>query len=210
MLEQLFDLSNYRYNPHAIPVLLSGILIFFIGLLILFQTKKTIKNISFFLFCMSSSLWLVTMGFVYFANNPQTALSWYKPFTFLGVTNLMPNLYLFSVASSGLLHKQRHFVIGTYILSYSIYLSALITDKFITTPTLYFWGYYPHYEPWNYIFLFSFMVVFVASIANLRLAYKREQVPIKKTQILMIMVGLLFAPDFDDHGWPFICDYRFC
>ena len=193
MLEPLLDPLNYHYNPHAIFVMLTGILIFLIGVFILLQTKKNIKNISFFLFCMSSTLWLGTMGFVYLSNNPATALTWYRSFTFFGVVNLMPNLYLFSVASSNLFKKQRFFVFAAYLFSYTVYLLALTTDKFITAPTLYFWGYYPHYEPWNYVYLFIFMVVFIASLANLRLAYKREQISIKKTQILIIMVSLLFG-----------------
>ncbi len=193
MVKQLLDLTNYDYNPHALPVMLAGVLIFFIGIFIFLQAKKNIKNISFFLFCMSSSLWLFTMGFVYFANNPQTALLWYKPFTFFGVANLTPNLYLFSVAASGFLKKQRVYVVATFVVTYVIYFLALTTDKFITMPTRYFWGYYPHYEPWNYLFLLTFAIVFFASQAHLKLAYKQEAVPIKRSQILTIRISLLFG-----------------
>jgi len=189
----MFDLSNYHYNPHAIPVAVSGVLIFLIGLLIFWQTKRTARNVSFFLFCMGCTLWLVTMGFVYSANEPALALQWYKTLTFFGVINLMPNLYLFSVASSGLLEKKRFNVIVIYGLSYALYLAALFSDKFITAPHPYFWGYYPHYEPWNYFFLISFMSVYLACQANLLHAYRQEKFPVRKTQVRMIMIGLLFA-----------------
>ena len=118
MLEQLFDLSNYHYNSHAIPVILVSIAIFSIGLFVLLQAKKLIKNVTFFLLCASLSLWLFATGFVYFSNSSQIALLWYKYFTFFGVVSIMPSAYLFSVASSGLLRKQRNFVIGTFGLSY--------------------------------------------------------------------------------------------
>jgi len=193
MLEQLTNTANYHYNLHAIPVVVAGIFIFLIGIFIFFQTQKTIKNISFFLFCLSSSLWLITMGFVYCANDPTIALYWYKHFVFLGVINLMPNLYLFSVTTSGRYDQQRPFVFGAYVFSYSIYVLALTTDKIISLPTLFSWGYYPHYEPLSYIFLLSFLVIFIACQVNLRIAYQREEVPIKKTQISIIIISLLFA-----------------
>ncbi len=193
MLEQLFGLSNYRYNPHAIPVMVVSILIFSIGLFILFQAKKLIKNVAFFLLCASLSLWLFTTGFVYFSDNPQTALLWYKYFTFFGVVSIMPSAYLFSVASSGRLKEQRNFVIGVFLLSYIFYLLALTTDKFITSPELYFWGYYPHYKPLNLFFLFFYLTLFVAIQANLWLAYKREKIAIKKTQVLTIIIGFMIG-----------------
>ncbi len=193
MLEQLFDLSNYHYNPHAIPVILVSMLIFSIGLFILLQAKKLIKNFAFFLLCASLSLWLFSMGFVYFSNNPQTAILWYKYFTFFGVVNIMPSAYLFSVAFSGLLKKQRNFVFAAFLISFIFYLLALTTDKFITSPNLYFWGYYPHYEPLNSLFLFFYLITFLAIQANLWSGYKREKIPIKKTQVLTIITGFMIG-----------------
>ena len=193
MANLLAQFSNYQFNLHTVPILVVSLLIFSIGLLILLQTKRTIKDVAFFLFCMSSTLWLFTMGFVYTAPNPETALFVYKHFTFFGVINLTPNLYLFAAAASGLLHKQRNWVILTYIVTYGIYFLALITDKFITFPNVYFWGYYPHYEPWNYVFLLTFVIVFFANQAHLKLAYEREDVPAKKNQIRLIKLSLLFG-----------------
>ena len=191
--------SYYCFNPHAIPILLAGILIFFIGVFILLQTKKTMKNMAFFFFCMSLSLWLFPTVFVYFSNNPQTALFWYKHFVFLGVVNIMPNFYLFSVATAGFLREQRYSVFLGYTLLNAFYLFAITTDKVITSPRLYFWGYYPHYESWTFFFFLVYGLLFVASEVNLWVAYKREKISIKKAQILTIFVGLLigFTASFD-------------
>lgn len=205
MLEQLLDLSNYRYNPHAIPVVLVGVAIFTIGLFVFLQAKRMIKNVSFFLLCLSLSLWLLATGFVYLSNNPQTALLWYKYFTFFGVVSIMPNAYLFSAVSSGLLKKQRNFVIGAFVLSYIFYLLVVTTDKFIALPHLYFWGYYPHYERLNYIFLAFYAILFIASLVNLWRNYKRENIPIKKNQVLIIIIafaaGFIASVDFVAKIW---------
>lgn len=206
MLEQLFNPANYRYNPHALPVMAAGLLIFLIGVFILTQTKKTVKNVAFFFFCMSLTLWLVMMGFVYLSDNPRTALLLYKHFVFLGVVNIMPNFYLFSAATAGFLRKQRHWVLTGFAVSNIFYLLAVATDKLITSPRLYFWGYYPRYEPLTFLFFIAYVMLFIASEANLWAAYKREGVPVKKTQILIIFVGLLigFLASFDFVAkiWP--------
>ncbi|MFC1674880.1 ATP-binding protein [Candidatus Omnitrophota bacterium] len=193
MLKQLLDLSNYSYNPHAIPVMVVSIAIFSIGLFVIIQTKRSARNTGFFCLCSSLSLWLFTTGLVYLSNNPQTALNWYKYFTFFGVANIMPSAYLFSAASSGLLKKQRHFVLGSLISALFFYIAAISTDKFITIPSSYFWGYYPHYEPANYLFLLFYVIVYSVVQINLWIAFKRENIPIKKNQIGLIIAAFLIA-----------------
>lgn len=180
-------------NLHTVPVMTVGLLIFGIGLLILIQTKRTIRDIAFFLFCMSSALWLVSMGFIYTAPNAESALRLYKTLTFFGVANLTPNLYLFAAAVSGLLHRQRYWVILTYVVTYGIYFLALTTNYFITTPTQYYWGYYPHYEPANYLFLLTFAIVFFANQAHLKFAFDHEEIPVKQKQIRLVKLSLLFG-----------------
>lgn len=193
MAEPLFLFKGFAFGVHALPVMAVGALIFLIGLLILFQTRRAIRDIAFFFFCMAAALWLFTMGFVYSAPDAGTALRLYKTLTFFGVVNLTPNLYLFAACVSGLLAKQKGWVILTYLITYGIYFMSLVTDRFITTPHLYFWGYYPRYEPWNYLFLLTFAVVFFANQAHLKLACAREAVPVKKQQIRFIKLSLLFG-----------------
>ncbi|MCK5178981.1 MAG: hypothetical protein KAR32_05570, partial [Candidatus Omnitrophica bacterium] len=206
MFKELFNLNNYHYNPHAVPVMLAGLLVFLIGVFILLQTKKTTRNVAFFFFCMSLGLWLFPMGFVYCANNPQTALLWYKHFVFFGVLNIMPNFYLFSTATSGFLNKQRYFVWAGFIASNLFYLATVLTDKIITTPRLYFWGYFPRYRPLTAVFFIVYAILFTVSEINLWIAYKREEVPIKRSQILIIFFGLIigFMASFDFVAklWP--------
>jgi len=193
MPNALFQFYGFQFTWHAIPIMAVSLLILAIGLMILFETKRTVGNIAFVLFCFSSTLWLFTMGFVYSSPNPETALRIYKTLTFFGVINLTPNLYLFAACASGLMQRQLKWVILTYITTYSIYFLSLTTDKFITAPHLYYWGLYPHYEPLNYLFLLTFAIVFFANQAHLKLAFEREESAIKKKQIRLIKLSLLFG-----------------
>ena len=189
----LFEVYGFQFNWHAIPIMVVSLLIFAIGLMIFFETKRAVRDIAFVLFCFSSTLWLFTMGFVYSAPDAETALRIYKTLTFFGVINLTPNLYLFAACVSGLMQRQIKWVIFTYIVTYSIYFLSLTTGKFITAPHLYYWGYYPHYEPLNYLFLLTFAIVFFANQAHLKLAYERENSSIRKKQIRLIKLSLLFG-----------------
>ncbi|MEK6715733.1 MAG: ATP-binding protein, partial [Candidatus Omnitrophota bacterium] len=199
MLKELLSFSNYHFNPHAVPVIGVSLLIFSIGIFIFFQAKKLIKNAAFFFLCTSLSLWLFGTGIVYLSANPDTALFWYKYFTFFGVINIMPSAYLFSVTSSGSLRKQRGFVALSFLLAYLFYFLAIATDKSIGTPRLYFWGYYPAYKPLNLLFLLCYSITYIAIQANLWFAYQNEEIPIKKTQVLIIFAGFLigFTASFD-------------
>ncbi|MDP1854327.1 MAG: ATP-binding protein [Candidatus Omnitrophota bacterium] len=206
MLKELLSFSSYHFNPHAVPVIGVSLLIFSIGIFIFFQAKKLIKNAAFFFLCTSLSLWLLGTGIVYLSANPDTALFWYKYFTFLGVINIMPSAYLFSAASSGSLRKQRGFVALSFFLAYLFYFLAIATDKSIGTPRLYFWGYYPVYKPLNFLFLLCYSITYIAIQINLWFTYKSEEIPIKKTQVLIIFIGFLvgFAASFDFVAkiWP--------
>lgn len=199
MPSQLLDLSNYHFNLHALPVILESGIVFFIGFFILLQAKKILKNAAFFFLCASLSLWLLGTGIVYLCANPTTALIWYKYFTFFGVVSIMPSAYLFSAASSNSLHRQRGFVGLSFLLAYIFYFLAAATDKSIGSPRLYFWGYYPAYKPLNLLFLLCYSITYIAIQANLWFAYKNEQIPIKKTQVLIIFSGFLigFIASFD-------------
>lgn len=206
MINQLLDLSNYRFNFHALPVLIESGLVFFIGLFIFFQAKKLIKNVAFFLLCASLSLWLFGTGIVYLCANAQTALAWYKYVAFFGVVSIMPNAYLFSAASSNSLRRQRGFVALSFLLAYVFYFLAAATDKSIGTPRLYFWGYYPTYQSLNLLFLLCYSMTFAAIQANLWFAWRYEEIPIKKTQVRIIFIGFLIgfiaSADFVAKIWP--------
>ena len=182
MLKHLLNPLNYHYNPHAIPLMVVSALIFIIGLSILFHAKKMVKHVSFFLLCLSFSVWLFSMGLVYLCNNADTALLWYKYFTFFGVAGIMPSGYFFSVSASGLFKKQKKTVIAIFIIACLFYLAEIFTDKFITSPRLYFWGYYPHYEPLSGLFIIFFSGLFIALQRNLWLNYRQESIPVKKAR----------------------------
>jgi signal transduction histidine kinase len=195
MFNLLLNTSSYYLNPYAIPGILASVLILSIGLFVLKQNKKSVINVAFFLQCFSVSFWLFTISIVYLSRAPAVALFWYRYFTFFGVVNIMPSVYLFAVAWSGEFERKKIFVISNYIVSLGFYLLAIGTDIFISTTKIrhYFWGYYPVYKSWALVFLISFLIQFFIGFNKLHTSYATEKILVKKTQIRMVAVATLIA-----------------
>jgi len=195
MLEQVLNTTNYYLNPYSLPVILASILILSIGLFVLKQNKKSIINIAFFLQCLSVSFWLSTISIVYLSRTQNIALFWYRYFTFFGVVNIMPSVYMFAVTWSGEFQRKKYFVIVNYIIPLLFYILEITTDKIVIPFEIrkYFWGYYPIYGPWAGIFLIFFCIQFFINFRKLYLSYRSEKIPTKTMQIRILTFATLFA-----------------
>jgi signal transduction histidine kinase len=195
MFSQILNATNYYFNPYALPVMLVSTIILSIGLFVLKQNNKSIINIAFFLQCFSVSFWLFTISIVYLSRAKDVALFWYRYFTFLGVVNIMPSVYLFAMAWSGEFKRKKFFIIANYVIYLVFYFLAISSDKLISSSDIrkYFWGFYPVYNPWVLIFLVFFLIQFFLGFSKLYSSYKSEKIPVKKTQIGMVAVATLIA-----------------
>lgn len=202
MFSPLFEPANYYLNPYGLPGIPVSILIFSIGLFVLKQNRSSIINIAFFYKCAAMGFWLFTISLMYLSNNPQTAIIWYRYFTFFGVINITPAILFFTIAWSGRLKQEKVFVAVNFAVSLAVYILAVTTDKLISPYQMrrYFWGYYPIYSLWLVPYLISFFVQFIISVKKLYSAYKSEEIPIKKLQkkmvILALLLGITASADF--------------
>ncbi len=195
MLKQILDLSNYYLNPYAIPVILVSILISSIGVFVLKQNKRSLINTAFSLQCFSVSFWLFTISIVYLSRIAGIALFWYRYFTFLGVVNIMPSVYLFAAVWSGEIKRKRRFVFINYMIPFIFYILTYTTNKFILPYDMrrYFWGFYPIYRPWLLIFLLFFSAQFFIGFRMLYSSYRAERESIKKAQLKIVTLATLIA-----------------
>ena len=210
MFKQLFNPANYYFNPYALPGIPVSILFFAIGLFVLKQNKSSVINIAFFYKCLAMGFWLFSISLVYLSNNPQTAVAWYRYFTFFGVINITPATLFFVTAWSGRLKEKKVFLAVNFAISFAVYILAVTTDKFISPYQMrqYFWGYYPVYSLWLVPYLASFFIQFIISVKGLCSAYKSENIPIRKLQKKMVIIALLlgitasadFLPKFFNFG----------
>ena len=141
------DASNYFLNPFAVPVLIVSTLLSLIGIFVLSQNPKAASNVSFFIICVMSCIWLYGISLVYCSRSELLAVNWYKYFTFFGVTQIAPSIYFFSTAWTGLLAKRKKWVAVGYLLAFIFFLSSSFTSYGIVGVRKYFWGLYPIYGP---------------------------------------------------------------
>ncbi len=195
MISRLFNISNYYFNPYAIPVFLVSILILFIGFFVLKQNKKAIINIAFFYQSFSVGLWLFAISIVYSSRVPDIALIWYRYFTFFGVVNIMPSLVFCGMAWIGQFKRRKKFLIINYLIVFVIYILGITTDKIIISYDMrkYFWGFYPIYGSWAGAFMLIYLIQFSIGFGSLYFAYKKEENPVRKMQIGTVIMATLIA-----------------
>ncbi len=201
MISQLINPSNYYFNPYALPVFIVSLLMFSMAILVFRQNTKSIVNRTFFLKCFFAGFWLLTISIVYICRIPETALVWYRYFTFFGVVNIMPSIYFFSVVWAGVYQRQKHLIPVSYAVFLLFYILNLTTDKVVTGHMqYYFWGYYPKYGVLGIPFIACFVILSLMGIFNAYGTYHRETDPVKKAQKRIILtvfaIGLIAGGDF--------------
>ncbi|MBI4358170.1 MAG: hypothetical protein HY584_02625, partial [Candidatus Omnitrophica bacterium] len=169
-------LSAYDYvlNPFAVPVLVVSTLLALISIFVLSQNPKSPTNLSFFLICLSSCVWLYSISLVYCSRYESLALHWYKYFTFFGVAFIAPSIYFFSVAWVGLLRERKGLIFLGYLGALAFYISSALTDYGILGVRKYFWGFYPIYGPIATAFLAFFVFYYTMGLWTFAIGRSRE------------------------------------
>jgi signal transduction histidine kinase len=187
---QLFKLTNYTFNPYAIPNFLVSIFLLAIGTFVFVKNKKSAVNISFLVLCLSASIWIFGNAVSFSSLNETTALFWSR-FSYTGVVFISTNVYAFSVAYLKLKRQKRSVILG-YLVSF-IFMLLIRTDYFVNGVKKYFWGYCNTVGPVEYPFLGLFLVLMFASLCNFYKGYKREKLPIEKEHRKYLFIGFLIA-----------------
>lgn len=130
---------------------------------------------------------------MYCSRAPETALGWAKIFAKIGVFNIAPLIYAFSVHWLGLYAKQKKVVIAGFVLAAFFYVLTLTTPYGLAGVRHYFWGYYPMYGPICKIFLAFFTVYFFAAFRNFFVEWRKAQDPDRSRQIKIITIAYLIS-----------------
>jgi signal transduction histidine kinase len=186
-------LNSFRFNWYAVPVLASGILMFFTGLFIHLQNRRSSANTSFFLICICGLFWLGGTSAVYVSSSSDLALAIYRRVSFLGVAFISSSIYLFSVFWLGRYEQQRWLVRIFFTSGLVFYLAGLVSSASFMGTYHYFWGYYPQYGPLNRLFLVFFYAALAVAFYNFITAYRDELPGIRKTQILLVIAAFIVA-----------------
>ena len=93
----MFDLSNYAFNLHAIPILITGVIPLVLGFVAYFSNRTAAANRHFLVLCISTSVWLCATGIGLLSQDPESAFRWFK-LDNIGVMYISISFYAFSAA----------------------------------------------------------------------------------------------------------------
>ena len=118
-------MERYWFNVHALPVLLTGVMMLVSGIFVLLKRPGASVNRSFFLICLSVTAWLIPTGLGYLSRHPDEAQFWFKWDNF-GVVFI--SVTVFHFVSSFLRLERRVAVCVGYLAALLFGLAVMLTD----------------------------------------------------------------------------------
>lgn len=159
--------SNFFF---AIFSLIGGIFLFILGLFTFFKAKDRKVGITFGLFCLSVTIWLVFTFFVFIAKTDQQAIFWDRN-VYGGVVFIPLFMYQFGVYFLGIQKKEKIILWLGYFVSI-LFLIVSRTDYFLSGLYHYSWGVHTKAQIFHNFFLVYFFLIIGLYFYNLYQGYK--------------------------------------
>ncbi len=184
--------------------LVTGIVIFMIGLVVkTYQPRQSLPKV-FLLLCASVMFWTLGYAVNYQADSPSIAL-WACRAAFIGVI-FIPSTTLHFVIKLLKLNLCKVLVVGGYLVS-TLFLFVIWGDVFFKGVTEHFWGFYPVAGPIYIFFVGYYGLVFVSCVGLLFFAYKKQPSLQVKYVLIAFFVALWslvdYLPNYGVEIYPF-------
>ncbi len=194
----LFQLSNYGWNPYALAPAMVGVGIALLGLAVLLQEQWSALSVVFFGMTTAGAVWLVGNAGVYLARDPQVALQWAR-IENCGVVFIPSLVLLFALDVVGKLRRFRAWALAAVFVSALFCFTVLFTPWFLRGVKLFSWGYFPQYGPASIPFLIFFCALLVASLLSYYGEYRRTPEGTRKRRlgIFLLAFGIAYLGSVD-------------
>ena len=175
------------------PVALASIFILLFGIYVLLENVKSIINISFFISCLTAFVWLSGMALLYSTKNSEFSTSFYLRYTLAGVVFIGPSVYFMTASILRINREKRNIIIANFAIMLILYILSQNENWLITGVKTYFWGRYTLYGKLSYLIIPAFIVMMVASLTHLYLAFKNKKESAEKNQFRLQTIALFIA-----------------
>src|SRR5437870_154864 len=138
---EMFQLSNYVWNPYALAPAVVGLGIALLGLAVLLREQWSPVSMAFFGVTAEGAVWLLGSAGVCFSRQPSVALQWAR-IESAGVVFIPSLVYLFALAVVGKLRRYRAVVLASLMISALFGFSVEYTPWFLKGVRHFFWGYF--------------------------------------------------------------------
>jgi diguanylate cyclase (GGDEF)-like protein/PAS domain S-box-containing protein len=179
-------MTSYTFNQYALPLLITGLAVLFLGVLTLAQERGSRVAGPFVLMSLTLAAWSFGMGAMYLSGNADTAAMWAK-LGHVGLIFFPTAAYHFTLRV--LDRRSRDPVLIAGIAGSLLLLPALSSQAFLREFQLYGWGYYFGYGPLGTAFVLFFALMLGACM----LRYVRALRATKVGSGMHHRAGLLLA-----------------
>ncbi|WP_447972840.1 ATP-binding protein [Nitrospira sp. Kam-Ns4a] len=186
----MFNLDYYVFNPHAVPIVVIGILSLCLGFLAFHANRAAAANRHFLLLCLSIAVWLIATAAGLSSHHPDLAFQWFR-LDNVGVMYISVAFYAFSVEFLEL-RRPRSIWLG-YVLASLLAVTVLLSDRFVTGIHEYWWGYYPEWGLYTIPFFLVFFSYMAAAFSVYFSSLRTVLPPIRRNQIKFVLVAFLIA-----------------
>jgi signal transduction histidine kinase len=186
-----FDLSQYYFNPHALPLFMAVGLIGLLGWKVV-ASRRSKANLYFGAICLAIITWLFFTALGYLVrDNERLALFWFQ-LDWIGVSYISISVYAFVVHFLG---KDRPLAIKTgYGLGSFFCLLTLTTNPMMIGVKKFPWGVFVQRDVhWSFFFFLFFFGYMVATFAEMIVAYRETRDPVRRNLIKYVLTAFSVA-----------------
>jgi len=199
LMETLVLQSDMYLNiPTAIPVLISALAIFVLGIFVLIREKASRISFSFLAVTLSMGFWLFCFFGMYISSAKEVAMFWAK-IAYLGVLSIPSTIYQFTVEVLGLTSQRKRWLYSSWICSLFFICLNLFSDKLIPDLYQYSWGYYPKYGWLSLPYLVFFFGMMIFTLREYWASYRNAKPGDFKSRTLWLTIafGIVYLGSFD-------------
>ncbi|UCG78582.1 MAG: PAS domain S-box protein [Nitrospirota bacterium] len=206
MIYNMFDISNYFFNPHAIFPAITFILMTLLVIIVLARTGINMTSVTLLLLGIALNIWFFCFLWMYSSKEPRIAYLWGKA-AYFGIPFIAGAAYHFSVSALHAYEKYKRYVISMWAVSGMLSLSVVGTPFIITGVHQYSWGYHPLHGPGGLIFVGAFYIPLIASVVHAREEFNRTRIgTVERKRVGFLLFGLCTG---SLGGIDFLANYYF-
>ena len=199
MVNRMFSVSNYIFNIHAVPPLLTAFSVLFLGLIVAVREKGSRVSLLYLIYTLAACTWLFSASMSWFSSSEQIAFQWIK-LANTGVTAIPAALFHFTVLVLGTDKQHRLRIRISWIISAFFLALTLLTNVLFERFYHYRWGIFLEYRWPAYLFVAYF---FAMTVVILRLYWVefRKSVPNstkqRRVKAFLVAIGIGYFGAFD-------------
>jgi PAS domain S-box-containing protein len=198
----MFSLSNYSFNIHAVPPLVTAFSVLLLGLFVVAREKGSRVSLLYLSYTLAAASWLfsVSMALSLYRSSEDIALQWMK-FANAGVAMIPATLYHFTAVVLETEKRDRQRVRFAWIASTFFLVVTLLTNVLFDSFYHYSWGIFVKYRWPAGLFVIYFFAMTISILRLYWVEYRRSDPHTTKQRrakafLTAFSIGYLGALDF--------------